>query len=69
MSYEVDLVFEGDHYEEGQRILEWTKKNCPTYITNQGVIYLSGALITFYFVKESEAMWFRLKYAERVYEE
>lgn len=69
MSYEVEIAFDGDPEEEGKQILLWTKKNCPSYITNKGISYPGGALITFYFVKESEAAWFRLKWIEKVYEE
>lgn len=69
MNYRVELAFEGNRYEEGQRILAWAKKNCPSYVTNKGISYMSGALISFYFVDERDAMWFKLKYADKVYED
>lgn len=69
MTYKVELAFDEDYYDEGQRVIAWTKKNCPGYITNNGISYPTGALITFYFVKESESMWFRLKWADKVYED
>lgn len=68
MTYEVDLVFDGDSHEQGMSILLWAQQNCPSYINNAGVRYYSGALITFYFTDEKDSMWFRLKYSDKVYE-
>ena len=69
MTYEVDLVFDGDPHEQGKPILAWVKKHCPSYVKNGGVRYNSGALITFYFTEEQDATWFQLKYFEKLYEE
>ena len=44
MTYEVDLVFDGDPHEQGKPILAWVKKHCPSYVKNGGVRYNSGAL-------------------------
>ena len=69
MTYEVDLVFDGDPHEQGRAIVSWAVQNCPSYVNNAGVRYNSGALITFYFTEEQDAMWFGLKYVDRVYED
>lgn len=69
MNYKVELVFGVNYYEEAQRIITWAQKNCPSYITNKGISYISGALVSFYFVNEQDAMWFKLKYADKVYED
>lgn len=68
MTYEVDLVFDSDYHKEAMLSLNWAQQNCPSYIKNNGVSYPTGALITFTFNEEKDAMWFRLKWSEKIYE-
>ena len=42
--------------------LEWAIKNCPSYITNDAVIYQGVYYYRFYFSRERDRMWFALRW-------
>ena len=52
--------------------LEWAKKNCPSYITNDAYRYLNSDgvelaeidKINYYFSNEKDALMFRLRWTE-----
>jgi hypothetical protein len=49
-------------YDPVWRPLEWAKKHCPSYITNEAGP-INEASIVYYFGDERDAMWFILRWS------
>jgi hypothetical protein len=66
----MSIIVELHENKQVREALDWAKRHCPSYITND--VYMSDiadhskmntALIyRFYFDKEAEASWFRLRW-------
>lgn len=59
-------------YNVSGEALEWAKKNCPSYITNQAHLLAykdsngvdsAGYMIEYYFANERDAAWFSLRWS------
>ena len=50
-------------YQAGYEPLEWAKKNCPSYITNDAVQKNGDYYYRFYFGREQDLLIFSLKWS------
>ncbi len=61
MSYTVDVIPESDII--ALDILTWAKANCPSYISNTGILNKNDqSVYTFYFADERDSLTFMLKW-------